>query len=780
MKTLTLKFLPPFWLALLALQLGVTGDSPYGTYRYRLPSGTNDLGSVVAYCVRIVPGETNPVVRKGLSIRVGLDSPADVCFDTELLRYAYGWTGGTLDVSKTLIGSGRGSSSASVRGTVRFATPELPGWSSHGRFEDPRPLKLGPLPTDWGRFQGLYRFAGLAVLHYTIGAADVLEMPAVEKGEGIEAFTRHISLGPSDESADLLVSEAPEGQAFSLSSFDGSPVATTKGRAKSCFAVRRSATETDFIAVTGAPADAEIEITPEKRVVLHLPKRKATARLKVIIARGGADATGSFAAWYKSRPDVFDLSGFVRGGPRQWTESIGTSDGAYVLDTVGLPDKNPWGCWIRPSAFDFFRDGRAAVCTLSGDVWLVSGLDATFQHTTWQRFASGLYEPLGLKIVDDVVYVLGRDQITRLHDLNGDGEADYYENFNNSRIISPVYHAFAFDLQTDSQGNFYYIVGGNLVKLDLPHHSAVIKVSRDGKKLDVVATGFRAPNGLAIGPGDEILCSDNQGHWTPASRINQVHPGGFYGYPGDPRESASRKTPLPTTYDNPLCWLPMTADNSSGSEVWAESDRWGPLNHHWIHTSYGKCWLYYLMTETVGPESQAGAVRFPFTCASGVMRARFNPADGQLYVCGLKGWQTSAVRDGCLQRVRYTGQPLTTPVALHIKTSGAELEFSSPLDNTAANDLANYSVARWNYRWTATYGSEHYSVLDPEKKGEDSVPIDSVVVSPDHRKVLLGIKDLKPVMQMRIRYTLKAADGTDVSHEIFNTINRVGPGETAR
>src|SRR5258706_12869623 len=32
---------------------------------------------------------------------------------------------------------------------------------------------------------------------------------------------------------------------------------------------------------------------------------------------------------------------------------------------------------------------------------------------------------------------------------------------------------------------------------------------------------------------------------------------------------------------------------------------------------------------------------------SGLMRARVNPKDGQLYVCGIKGWQTSGNRDGC-------------------------------------------------------------------------------------------------------------------------------------
>ena len=73
------------------------------------------------------------------------------------------------------------------------------------------------------------------------------------------------------------------------------------------------------------------------------------------------------------------------------------------------------------------RTVKFAVCSISGDVWRVSGVDDKLDHLKWRRFATGLNQPLGIKVVKDEVYVLGRDQITRLHDLNGDGEADFYE-----------------------------------------------------------------------------------------------------------------------------------------------------------------------------------------------------------------------------------------------------------------------------------------------------------------------------------------------------------------
>ena len=72
---------------------------------------------------------------------------------------------------------------------------------------------------------------------------------------------------------------------------------------------------------------------------------------------------------------------------------------------------------MRLGGFDFFADGdRAAVCSWQGDVWLVHGLADVSGKLRWRRIASGLFQPLGLKIVDEQIYVLGRDQITLLHD----------------------------------------------------------------------------------------------------------------------------------------------------------------------------------------------------------------------------------------------------------------------------------------------------------------------------------------------------------------------------
>ncbi|HEV8292496.1 MAG TPA: hypothetical protein VGP94_11255, partial [Tepidisphaeraceae bacterium] len=148
-----------------------------------------------------------------------------------------------------------------------------------------------------------------------------------------------------------------------------------------------------------------------------------------------------------------------------------------------------------------------------------------------------------------------------------------------------------------------------------------------------------------------------------------------------------------------------------------------------------------------------------------------NPKDGQLYVCGIKGWQTSGNRDGCLQRIRYTNKPAHLPVSLQIKTNAIQMTFSDPLDHASATDKDNYSIEQWNYRWTSEYGSKDYSPSNPGKLGRDPMEIASADLAADQKMVTLRVEGLAPVMQMKIAMKLKAADGSDISTAIYNTIN---------
>ncbi len=660
---------------------------------------------------------------KGISIRLGKEATA--CFDTDTLRWAAVWTGGFLDLAGTHLVTSKGSIPTTMGGTEFFSTPLGPGVSRGDDWKDPRPAPYGPLPRAWGRYQGLYLHGDRVVLGYTIGDVPVFETPSWENG----VFARNLRVGPSTAPVAILVKDSPRVQT----------------------------------GLTDPPAGHRVDQRGD-RVALHLPPLAKPVVLQVTY-RTTASAPP---------PPTVDPGTLRGGGPARWKETIvakGTvaaDDAAYVLDTLPVPEENPWKAWMRLTALDFLSDGRAAVCTWSGDVWVVSGIDRKLEAVSWTRFATGLYEPLGLKVVDDKVCVLGRDQITRLHDLNGDGEADFYENFNNDSNAMANYHAFAFELHTDPDGNFYWSSDGHRVDSSVPLHGCIVKVPKDGGPSEVFATGLRAANGMSVGPNGEVTCADNQGNWCPSSRLNWVKKGGFYGY-----VPHSGRAEPPKDYDPPLCWLPHQVDNSSGGQVWVTSDRWGPLKGHLLHTSYGTASLFHVVHEKAGDVVQGGVVKFPLAFASGVMRGRFNPKDGQLYLAGLRGWQTVGARDGGLQRVRYTGKPANMLLDLRVKRGGLELVFTDPLDAAAAADPDGYGALWWNYLWSEKYGSDDYWVSNRKKKGREPVEIKSVKVSEDRKTVTLEIPDLKPVMQMLVRVRVKAADGSPVSMDLFHTIHRV-------
>jgi hypothetical protein len=295
-----------------------------------------------------------------------------------------------------------------------------------------------------------------------------------------------------------------------------------------------------------------------------------------------------------------------------------------------------------------------------------------------------------------------------------------------------------------------------------------MRVSKDGKKVEVFATGFRHPIGLGVGPGDVVTGADQEGNWMPMTRVDAYKQGGFY---GDMR-AHHRATP-PKIYDAPLVWLPKEIDNSAGGQAWVPDDRFGFPKGQLLHLSYGRCNLYALLTQEVGDVKQAGAVDLGVKFLSGSARARFNPKDGHLYVCGLNGWQTAAKRDGCLQRVRYTGQTLLAPTALSVHEDGIRLTFPEKIDAKGI-DPKRFRVEEWNYRWSGDYGSKRWSVADPKRQGQDARPVERVTVGADGKSVFLHVKGLHPVMQLRVGYDVATGDGKAIRGAIFSTINKVG------
>ncbi|MBA4065601.1 MAG: hypothetical protein C0501_18180 [Isosphaera sp.] len=590
------------------------------------------------------------------------------------------------------------------KGEVVFAAPRGPGWADpDGKWDAPGRL-TAPLPAKWARYRGHYLHGDRVVFSYTVRGREVLE--AVE-----------------------LTATA-----------DGKPalVHVTSVRAG------------------GTPVEqAPVARGTESLVYPEGPQR-------AIVSRSLTPAAG--------RP-AEDPDPLTKGGPRRWGDPIvtklerGPETGPFAVDTLTIPYQNRFNALFFCTGVDFLPGGRVAVCTAHGDVWVVT-VDETAGTCAWQRLATGLYHPLGLKVVDGKVVVLERGQLTRLHDLNADGEADFYECLCNDWDTGPGEHSFDTCLETDPDGNFYFFKTGDT---DLPTGGCLMKVSKDGAKAEVFATGFRHPIGMGMSPTGILTGADQEGNWMPATRLDQYKKGGFY---GDMR--AHHRADPPKTYDPPVCWLPREVDNSAGGDVWVPEKAWGPLAGLPLHLSYGRCRPYVLLRqECDGGLVQGGVAGLDITFLAGSCRGRFGP-DGHLYVCGLNGWQTAARADGSLQRVRYTGKPLDTVVKMVVDGDALRLTFSRPLDPKAVADAAGYKAAWWNYRWEAAYGSKRWKVSDPNAEGQDEFGPRSAELLADGRTVELRFEKLRPVMQMQVGYNVAAAGGAKVTGSVFLTIHTTG------
>ena len=695
-----------------------------------------------------------------------------------------------------------------ITGRLHYCNPVGPGWAnpSDDSFDDPRLLgrdnrRYGPLPGEWGRYLGTYSFGEQVVYKYRVGTSEVLESPGL-LGNGCNGFARQFTIGPRSKPLTLLVATVADGQ-------DRLEVWESAGGMRFAMAARSGAEGGEsnatvpplFAAVSPTQASLKWEWRKPGRLCLRVPAGDSRLSFVVGLCEGsssdpeppGAARKGTgvgVGAVHRERIEQQfnelaqaspELDSLTRGGPRRWPEilttalTVGSEGGPFTVDTIELPVNNPWACQLRPTGFDFFADGdRAAVCTWDGDVWLLRGFGSRAAAPTiqWQRIASGLFQPLGLKIVEDRIYLTCRDQLVVLRDLNGDGEADFLECVNSDHQVTEHFHEFAMGLQVDGDGNFYYAKSArHALPALVPHHGTLLRVSSDGSRTDILANGFRAANGVCLNPDGTFVVTDQEGHWNPKNRINWVRPpakgetprfyGNMMGYHHVTDSSDAAMEP-------PLCWITNAFDRSPAELLWVTSEQWEPLRGALLNFSYGYGKVYIVPHQQL-PDGrvQGGMCELPIPpFPTGIMRGRFHVGDGQLYVCGMFAWAGNATQPGGFYRIRRGPAPLHVPCSLEVRGDELRIGFTAALRRDSAEIPGNYSLKVWNLKRSHDYGSAHYD--------ERSLAVERATLDTDGRTVVLKIDSLAPTWCMSAGFSLIADDGTPVQGVIHNTIHSTG------
>jgi len=448
---------------------------------------------------------------------------------------------------------------------------------------------------------------------------------------------------------------------------------------------------------------------------------------------------------------------------------------AGVHPSFSLTQARPNSFTPKVGGLDFLADGRAVVSTwdTKGAVYLVEGVSSgNPKSMSAKMIASGLAEPLGVKVVNNEIYVMQKQEMTHLVDNNGDDIIDEYRTLSNDWGVSANFHEFGFGLE-EKEGYLYANLatgimpgGAGMVDQHKDRGSAIRVSIKDGRT-EKIANGLRTPNGIGKGYQGELFIADNQGDWLPASKIVHVQEGNWYGSRAvDFEGTANLKE------DKPVVWLPQ--DEIGNSPSTPGSLNVGPYKDQMIHGEVTHGGIKRVFVEEVNGKLQGCLFRFTQGLEAGVNRICWGP-DGALYAGGIGNpgnWQHNGKKWYGLQRLEYNGESTFEMLAVRAKSNGVEIEFTEALREGDGWNPKDYEIRQWKYVPTAAYGGP--------KVDDRPLPIASVNISEDRKKVFLELEGMKEdhVIYVRLEEKFISAESHSLwSSEAWYTMNNIPKGQ---
>ena len=417
----------------------------------------------------------------------------------------------------------------------------------------------------------------------------------------------------------------------------------------------------------------------------------------------------------------------------------------------------------------FLPDGRLVVSDFepvnngilrtetNGTLHILTGvIGGTPETIRVEQLPGGYHDPCGIVCIDGDIYVSHRPGIDRLRDLDKDGVFETHEEWARP-WVGDNYHHFSFGLKEKDRWIYgslsTSIYFGNTIQTDgvegdtpglngpnPPNRGTLYRINVDTKEIEFLAGGFRTPNGVEVTSSGDMFVTDNQGAWMPASKLNHVKEGRFYGHYNGRQKSRvypegghaslfSENPPSP-----PAVWLPQNEIANSPTTPLAISS--GPFA--------GQMWLAELTLgginrvslEEVAGELQGCAYRAGNGLEGGVQRLIEGP-DGCLYACSIGSggnWNWRDTRFG-LERLRPTNADLFEIALVTATPDGLLVQFTKPVQGGGGGADAwlrnpkNFTLRQWRYEATEQYGGpklddEAVEIVEaiPSKRG-DSVEL---------------------------------------------------------
>jgi len=472
-------------------------------------------------------------------------------------------------------------------------------------------------------------------------------------------------------------------------------------------------------------------------------------------------------------------------GFAQAADKLPTEGDYYKITTFETPE----GAVLEASSFQMQPDGKLAVATRRGEVWMISEpTGGDVKAPQFKRFAHGLHEVLSLAEKDGWLYVTQRTDVSRIKDSDGDGVADQFEVVNGDWGITGDYHEYAFGSKFDKEGNLWVVLclTGSFSS-ETKYRGWCLRITPDGKLIPT-CSGVRSPGGMGVNGVGDMFFTDNQGPWNGTSSLKHLIPGKFVGHPGGFRWYELAKDVLGPAPKEPLSgsrWMveakkipeyepaaiqfpyKKMGQSASGIACDTTAGKFGPFAGQMFVCDQSFSTVMRCCLEQVNGHYQGACFPFREGFASGSLGLEMS-ANGSMFVGGTnRGWGSRGSKPFAVERLDWTGK---VPFEIHemrARPDGFELTFTQPVDPVTAAKPESYPMTTYTYIYQASYGSPEVDPTTPT--------ISKVTVSDDRKSVRLYVTTLQEGHVHELHATgVRSTEGLPLLHpEAYYTLNYI-------
>lgn len=414
----------------------------------------------------------------------------------------------------------------------------------------------------------------------------------------------------------------------------------------------------------------------------------------------------------------------------------------------------PQGLVLEVGSFDVLPDGRLAIGTRRGDIWLVSGAFDEHPQPRYQRFASGLDEIFGLARGEDGSFtVTQQTEVTRISDTDHDGRADRFETLSDLWGFRN-YHEFSFGSKHDEEGNIWVTLCLSKSYYSyVPFRGWCLKVTPDGRTIPI-CSGLRSPGGVGPNEHGVMFYAESQGPWNGSCSLKVLQPGGFMGHPVsyNSYDLAENMGPAPVKPDSNSRLLVerqrvkelvpyavvfpyiKMGRSISGFVVDRTEGKFGPFENQIFIGDFSLSIMMRATTEQVNGVWQGACYPFREGLATGLLACQFGPNGGLITGGTNRGWPVRGPRAFALQRLDWTGKVPFEIQRINARPNGFLISFTKPVDRAIGSNPASYLMTTYTHIYHAGYGSPEVDHTTPR--------VVEATVSEDGLQVLLQVEGL--------------------------------------